>query len=200
VEILPNRAGWMSKRDKELMEYYDLKFAISSESSWDKTLKKYGTKGFFTGTTQNHVMLEPSRERKDDTVQDQMTQESRKERNDETLKDHLMRQPQKAKDKTPRRHLTIGEIVEGMNGISAVGEVEAVGERKLVKTRFGEAYVATAVLRDGTGRVLLDLWRNQIEAVKAGDRIEMHNGVSRKYGNEIHVFVPSAGAIAKASK
>jgi hypothetical protein len=67
----------MSKRDKELMEYYDLKFAISSESSWDKTLDKYGTKGFFTGTTQNHVMLEASRETKDDTLQDHVTQESR---------------------------------------------------------------------------------------------------------------------------
>lgn len=191
----------MSKRDKELMEYYDLKFAISSESSWDKTLDKYGTKGFFAGTTRNHVMPEPSRETKDDTLQDHVTQESRKERDDETLEDHLMRQPQKeAGDKMPQRHLTIGEIVEGMDEISAVGEVAAVGERKLVKTRFGEAYVATAVLRDGTGRVLLDLWRNQIETVKVGDRIEMRNGVSRKYGNEIHVFVPSTGAIAKASE
>jgi hypothetical protein len=191
----------MSKRDKELMEYYDLKFAISSESSWDKTLEKYGTKGFFTETAQDHVLLEPSRETKDDTLQDHVTQESRKERDDETLEDHLMRQPQKeAGDKMPQRRLTIGEIVEGMDGISAVGEVAAVGERKLVKTRFGEASVATAVLRDGTGRVLLDLWRNQIEAVKVGDRIELRNGVSRKYGNEIHVFVPSTGAIAKASK
>jgi ssDNA-binding replication factor A large subunit len=191
----------MSKRDKELMEYYDLKSAISSESSWDKTLEKYGTKGFFTGTAQNHVMLEPSRETQDDTPQDHVTQESRKERNDETPEDYLMRQPQKeAGDKMRQRHPTIGEIVEDMEGISAVGEVAAIGERKLVKTRFGEAYVATVVLRDSTGRVLLDLWRNQIETVKVGDRIEMRNGVSRKYGNEIHVFVPSTGAIAKASE
>ena len=201
MEILPKKAGWMSKSDKELMEYYDLKFAISSESSWEKTLDKYGTKRFFTETTQDHAMLEPSRETKDDALQDRMTQDSRRERDDETIENHLMRQPQKeAGDKMPQHQLTIGEIVEGMNGISAVGEVAAVGERKLVKTRFGEAHVATAVLRDGTGRVLLDLWRNQIDSVKVGDRIEMRNGVSRKFGNEIHVFVPSTGAITKASE
>ena len=175
----------MNRRDKELMEHYDAKFAISSQHTWDKTLEKYGTKDFF-GSTAEHPMAEEHEERaKNQMAEGFPTHQPLKEsREDETLEDYLKHQPrEEVKEKTPHaeHQLTINEIVEGMDGISTVGKVVSIGERKLVKTKYGESYVATAVLSDNIGSVLLDLWRNQIEKVSAGDRIEIRNGISRMY-------------------
>jgi hypothetical protein len=194
----------MNRRDKELMEHYDAKFALSSQHAWDRTLEKYGTKDFF-GSTAEHPMSEQHEERaKEQTAEgfptDQPLEESRE---DVTLENYLKHQPrEEVKEKTPHaeHQLKINEIVEGMEGISTVGKVVSIGERKLVKTKYGETYVATAVLSDNIASVLLDLWRNQIEKVSAGDRIGIRNGISRMYGNEIHIFVPSAGVIERRAE
>jgi len=91
--------------------------------------------------------------------------------------------------------MKIAEIKPGMDGINIVGRVVQVGQRRIVETRFGKASVATAILEDESGRVLLNLWRHQIDLVKEGDVIRVENAFTRVYKGKIELNVGSRGKI-----
>ena len=55
--------------------------------------------------------------------------------------------------------MKIRDLRPGMDGVTVEGWMVAVGEKRLVGTRYGPAYVASAVLEDDTGRIVLNLWR-----------------------------------------
>jgi replication factor A1 len=68
-----------------------------------------------------------------------------------------------------------------MDRITVVGRVVHIGIRRIVRTKFGEALVATAVLEDDSGRIALNLWRDHADMVKEGDVIRVENGFVRVY-------------------
>jgi replication factor A1 len=65
----------------------------------------------------------------------------------------------------------------------------------MVKTRYGEVPLAVATIEDDTGRIKLNLWRNQADMVKVGNFVKIENGFVRSFRNELQLNVGSKGRI-----
>ena len=91
--------------------------------------------------------------------------------------------------------MKIKQIRAGMDGVTVEGLVSYVGLKRIVKTRFGEAPVATAILEDDSGKISLNLWRNQIGLVKEGNVVRVENGFVRTFKDQIELNVGSRGKI-----
>lgn len=99
--------------------------------------------------------------------------------------------------------MKISEIRDGMGNVSVVARVVEIGEPREVMTRFGPATVATAVLEDETGRIMLSLWRDQIGMVKVGDLVSIQGAFVRSFRNQLQLNVGRRGRITvleRASK
>jgi len=93
--------------------------------------------------------------------------------------------------------MKIADIKPGMNNVTVTGRIVNIGEKKLVTTRFGDAYVAQALLEDHTGKIILNLWRGQIEMVKIGDIVTVENGFVGGFKKQLELNVGSKGRIMK---
>lgn len=82
-----------------------------------------------------------------------------------------------------------------MRGLEIEGKITAVGEIREVYTRFGPARVAAAVLEDETGSIRLNLWRDQINAVRSGYRVRLINAFTREFGNQVELNIGKDGRI-----
>jgi len=51
--------------------------------------------------------------------------------------------------------MKINQIRAGMDGVTVTGRISYIGIKKIVKTKFGEAPVARAILEDDTGRIVI---------------------------------------------
>lgn len=91
--------------------------------------------------------------------------------------------------------IRIKQIRPGMRNLVIVGEIAEMGEVRSVTTKFGPARVSTAILRDETGWVKLNLWRDQIEKVKLGDTIKLENAFAREFGSWTELNIGSDGKI-----
>ncbi len=96
--------------------------------------------------------------------------------------------------------MKINQIKSGMSGINVTGKITEIGEKRLVSTRFGGAFVAKAVLEDETGKIPLNLWRDQINMVKIGDVIKIENGFSKEFRGQTELNVGSKGKITIISE
>jgi ssDNA-binding replication factor A large subunit len=82
-----------------------------------------------------------------------------------------------------------------MRAIDMEGLVTVVGPAREVQTRFGPARVAVARLQDETGSIRLNLWRDQIDAVKAGLRIRLINAFATEFAGMLELNVSGDGRI-----
>lgn len=77
----------------------------------------------------------------------------------------------------------IGELKEGMRGVSVAGKVTSVGTpREFIRKDGTKGQVASVVLEDETGVVRLSLWDDDIKALgdmKVGAVIAVENGYTR---------------------
>lgn len=87
-----------------------------------------------------------------------------------------------------------------MDGITVTGRITSLGEKREVETRYGKANVASAVLEDDTGKIVLNLWRSQIDLVKVGDLIRIENGFIRTFQQQLELNVGSKGRIVVLSR
>jgi len=87
-----------------------------------------------------------------------------------------------------------------MDRVTVSGRITYIGIKKIVKTRFGEAPVARAILEDDTGKIALNLWRGQIDLIKEGDVIRVENGFVRTYQDQLELNVGSRGRIIVLSR
>lgn len=87
-----------------------------------------------------------------------------------------------------------------MDRVTVSGRITYIGIKKIVKTRFGEAPVARAILEDDTGEIALNLWREQIDLVKERDAIRVENGFMRTYQGKLELNVGSRGRIVVVSR
>lgn len=76
--------------------------------------------------------------------------------------------------------LKIREIRENMDGVYVVGKVIHKTDTRLIETKFGPALFAQAILEDETGRIQINLYRDQTR-VNVGDKLSVENGFT-KYG------------------
>ena len=84
-----------------------------------------------------------------------------------------------------------------MDRITVSGRITYIGIRTIVKTRFGEAPVARAILEDDTEKIALNLWRAQIDLVQEGDVVRIENGFVRTYKGQLELNVGSRGKIVR---
>ena len=82
-----------------------------------------------------------------------------------------------------------------MDRVTVSGRITYIGIRRIVKTRYGEAPVARAILEDDTGKIALNLWREQIDLVNEGDVVRVENGFVRTYQDKLELNVGSRGKI-----
>lgn len=91
--------------------------------------------------------------------------------------------------------MQISELRPGLNQIILSGRVVALEEPRTVGTRFGPARVSAAMIEDDTGRVKLNLWRDQIEKVKLGDVIRLENAFCTSFRDQIELSLGKSGSI-----
>lgn len=89
----------------------------------------------------------------------------------------------------------VGEIQAGMRNIEVAGRIVRVSPRKRVQTRFGFADVATAILKDETGSIHINLWRQQIDSAREGKIVKIINAFVRAYGDRLELNIGKDGQI-----
>ena len=64
--------------------------------------------------------------------------------------------------------------------------------------KFGEAgRVASATIKDDSGQIALTLWNEQIDLVKAGDKVKIENGFVNEWQGEIQLTTGKRGKLTK---
>lgn len=89
----------------------------------------------------------------------------------------------------------IGDIRAGMRGLEVLGRVVWVGTARQVNTRYGPAVVAQALIEDETGSIILNLWRDQIGAVRQGVLVKVENAFVREFGGRLELNIGRDGRI-----
>ena len=69
--------------------------------------------------------------------------------------------------------------------------IEAIVKTKEVVTTSSKPH-ATALIEDGTGRIMLNLWRDQIDQVTVGDKIIVKKGFVKLWKGKLELNTWSA--------
>jgi len=94
--------------------------------------------------------------------------------------------------------MKIAEIKPNATDVSVAGKITDIYEPRTVNTKFGyKTQVATAVLEDDTGSILLPLWGKKIQEFKIGDSVEIVGAYVTEFKGDLQVNVPKNGEIKK---
>ena len=85
---------------------------------------------------------------------------------------------------------SIADAKNQRNDISLEGTIEDKGEARTVNTKYGETQVCDAYISDGTDRIKLSLWGEDIEKINNGDRVSVEGGYTTTFKNEVQLNVP----------
>lgn len=93
----------------------------------------------------------------------------------------------------------IKDLRVGMKKVNLKAQVVEISKPKFVVTKFGNhASVANALVTDGTGKIKLCLWNDQIESISAGDTIQIENARVSAFRNERQMRVGKNGVLRVA--
>ena len=91
--------------------------------------------------------------------------------------------------------MQVKDLKAKQGNVEIMLDVIDVGESRSFE-KFGKAgRVATAVAKDETGDVKITLWNDDIEKVKAGDKIKIANGYVSEWQGEIQLTTGRFGKI-----
>ena len=108
----------------------------------------------------------------------------------------LVRKQANRKAKLPASY-SIGDLRHGMNHVNLKAKVLEVTKPKQVFTRYGNyATLAKAVIEDGTGEIKLCLWNEQIDAVSAGDTVQIENARTSTFRGERQLSLGKNGTLS----
>lgn len=96
--------------------------------------------------------------------------------------------------------MKVKDLRPGMDGVTIRGRIVKISEKIAVETKFGKSFLAVALLEDETGSIRLNLWRGQIDLVKAGDEIIVEYGFVRSFKDQVELNVGSRGRITVISR
>lgn len=91
--------------------------------------------------------------------------------------------------------MKLSEIKPGMRELEVEGRIISIDDVREVRTRFGPARVASAVLEDETASVRLNLWRDQINAARPGERVRLVNAFAREFGGRVELNIGRDGRL-----
>jgi len=100
------------------------------------------------------------------------------------------------KTKSPISY-SIRDLRAGMNHVNVKAKVLEVTKPKQVFTRYGNyASLAKAVIADGTGKINLCLWNDQIDAVSAGATVQIENARTSTFRGERQLSIGKNGSVS----
>ncbi len=89
----------------------------------------------------------------------------------------------------------IKDLVPKQGNVDIVLDITEVGEAREF-AKFGKpGRVATAMAKDETGTVKVTLWNEQIDQVKANDKVEIKNGYVSEWQGELQVSTGRNGTL-----
>jgi replication factor A1 len=92
---------------------------------------------------------------------------------------------------------SIRDLRHGMTRVTLKAKVLEVTKPKQVFTRYGNyATLAKAVIADGTGEIKLCLWNEQIDAVSAGDTVQIENARTSTFRGERQLSLGKNGTLS----
>jgi ssDNA-binding replication factor A large subunit len=91
----------------------------------------------------------------------------------------------------------ISKLVPGMTNVQLLAKVIAKDAPRTVKTKYGQAKVCDATLKDETGQVGLTLWSDQISKVKVGDEVVIKGAYTSEWQGEVKLNLPKNSEILK---
>ncbi|HYA77469.1 MAG TPA: hypothetical protein VEF91_02010 [Verrucomicrobiae bacterium] len=95
-------------------------------------------------------------------------------------------------------HVKIEDLRVGMKKVNVEAEVLETGKPSKVHTQFRDnAIVSNAVVGDQTGKILLCLWDQQVNAVAVGEFIEVTNAHVAMFKGERQLRLGKNGKITK---
>ncbi len=86
--------------------------------------------------------------------------------------------------------VSIAEAKNIRSDINVEGTIEDKGEPRTVNTKYGETQVCDAYLTDGTDRIKMSLWGDDIEKVNNGDKVSIQGAYTSTFKNEVQLNVP----------
>ena len=91
----------------------------------------------------------------------------------------------------------IQDLRAGMSNVKVEAKVLEVTKPKLVVTRYGNnARLAKAIIADDTGKIKLCLWNEQIDAVSAGDTVQIENAKVSMFSGERQLSLGKKGTLS----
>lgn len=95
-------------------------------------------------------------------------------------------------------HVKIEDLRVGMKKVNVVAEVLETAKPSKVHTQFRDnALVSNATIGDETGKILLCLWDQQVDAVSTGESIEVANAHVASFKGERQLRLGKNGKITK---
>ena len=91
--------------------------------------------------------------------------------------------------------MKISDLTPKMGSVEVTAEVAEVGEIRNFNKFGKEGKVATAVIKDDTGKVMLTLWNEQADKVKQGDTVTIKNGYVGEYQGEMQLTTGKFGTL-----
>ena len=111
------------------------------------------------------------------------------------METELVRKHITKKSKCPVSY-SIENLKVGMNHVNLTAKVLEVTKPRQVFTRYGNyATLAKAVIEDGTGKMKLCLWNEQIDAVSAGDTVQIENARTSRFKGERQLSIGKNGTL-----
>lgn len=92
---------------------------------------------------------------------------------------------------------SIDQLNRPQNKLEPVeGTIDSISEPRTVNLKTGgQAQVADAQLKDGTGQIKLSLWDSQIKMVKVGSKVRIENGYISTFRGENALNVGKYGKL-----
>ena len=94
------------------------------------------------------------------------------------------------------KRMKINDLKVGMNNVNLKAKVSELSEPREVVTRFGSVTTLTeATLEDETGSIKLTLWGKQSEGIEKGNEVEIANGFTKEFRDELQLGIGRRGTI-----
>ncbi len=89
----------------------------------------------------------------------------------------------------------IKDLQPRQTNVDVEGDVVEMSDVREVSKLGKQIRVATALIKDGTGRVKLSLWNEQTEKVKTGDKVKVKNGYVGEFQGELQLTTGKFGTL-----
>lgn len=96
--------------------------------------------------------------------------------------------------------MNISELKAGQGNVDLEADVIEVSEARTFNKNGRDLKVATATLKDDSGTVKLSLWNQDVDKVKAGDRIKINKGYTGEFQGEKQLTAGKMGNIEVIGK